>query len=386
MSVQTQGDSLRRCASRDAAVLDGQEPPSVLLVAASLALDGGGTAVVARLFLEALAARGDAPERHLQVVHLGGPVAAPLRAPLTHCCGSRLRLVVETLRTARRHRPTAVIYDHLGPAGMHAYIRPCLPRHFAVYLHGIEAWGPRSRKRLWPLRHARVLMANSEYTARRVRYATGITRDIAVVQPALEPRLPVGPCDEAVVASAGQGYLLMIGRMVAAERYKGHDEVLEALATWRPLRPRPALVVVGSGDDAPRLRTKARALGLGEAVQFTGFVSEATREALLARASALVMPSREEGFGLVFLEAMRAARPSVALAESAAAELIVHGETGILVPPGDGAALAGALRTLLDRPDLARQLGIAARQRWLARHQFSSFRVRLGQALAPLFS
>ena len=87
-------------------------------------------------------------------------------------------------------------------------------------------------------------------------------------------------------------------------------------------RPGARLVVAGDGDDRPRLEARAAALGLGGAVLFTGFVSEATLAELYRRAAVFVMPSLGEGFGLVYLEAMRAGKPCVAARGSAAEEVV----------------------------------------------------------------
>jgi phosphatidylinositol alpha-1,6-mannosyltransferase len=143
---------------------------------------------------------------------------------------------------------------------------------------------------------------------------------------------------------------------------------LEAAGNVRPRveeagNVRPRLVIAGDGDDRPRLEALAASLGLARQVLFTGFVSEATLAELYARAAVFVMPSRGEGFGLVYLEAMRAALPCVAACASAAAEIIADGETGLLVDPLAPDAIAAALGRLLASPELARAMGEAGRRR-----------------------
>jgi phosphatidylinositol alpha-1,6-mannosyltransferase len=99
--------------------------------------------------------------------------------------------------------------------------------------------------------------------------------------------------------------------MSADERYKGHDQILDAWPVVRSRIPDARLVIVGDGDDAPRLRAKAASLGLAASVLFTGFVTEAQLAALYQKASVFAMPSREEGFGLVYLEAMARGVPCI---------------------------------------------------------------------------
>ena len=98
------------------------------------------------------------------------------------------------------------------------------------------------------------------------------------------------------------------------------------------------------------------------------------------RSAAFAMPSRNEGFGLVYLEAMKAGKPCVAARGSAAEEIVADGETGLLVEPGPE-PLAAALAALLDDPARATRLGEAGRRRWEERLSFARFR----EALAALY-
>jgi glycosyltransferase involved in cell wall biosynthesis len=113
---------------------------------------------------------------------------------------------------------------------------------------------------------------------------------------------------------------------------------LEAAVTLR---------VAGSGPELPRLRRLARRLALGDRVEFLGHVPLARLAAEYASADVFCLPSRQEGFGIVFLEAMAAGLPIVAARAGAVPEVLQDGEFGILVPPADDVALARALEKLL---------------------------------------
>ena len=166
-------------------------------------------------------------------------------------------------------------------------------------------------------------------------------------------------------AAGGPGErFLFVGRLVY---YKGLDVLLEALARV----PAATLDVVGDGPLRRRWRERARALGVADRVRWLGDVPDAELPARMAAARALVLPSTRtsETFGLVQLEAMAAGVPVIASRlPTGAGRVVVDGVTGRLVPPGDAAALAAALRELSAEPERARRWGAAGRERFLDRY------------------
>jgi phosphatidylinositol alpha-1,6-mannosyltransferase len=183
----------------------------------------------------------------------------------------------------------------------------------------------------------------------------------------------------------GPNTIVILGRMSASERYKGHDQLILALPRVLADVPDATLVCVGRGDDVERLRTKAAALGVGRQVHFPGFVPETALAPLLHHTALFAMPSRGEGFGLVYLEAMRAAVPCLGSRDDAAADVIVDGETGFLVPHQDPDAIAGAVVRVLVDEQLRRRFGSAGRRRYEAVFAYPRFRARFGALLADAF-
>jgi len=248
---------------------------------------------------------------------------------------------------------------------------------YMVILYGIEVWRALPWDRRRALAGATVRLAISAHTVERARVWNPSLEGVDVLPLALEERPAAGDLDRELLARAGEGYLLVVGRLAASERYKGHDLLLESMPRLLTLRPEARLVVAGEGDDRPRLEAKAAGLGLAGRVLFTGFVSEATLGELYRRSAAFVMPSRGEGFGLVYLEAMRVAKACVAARGSAAEEIVEDGITGLLIDPDDPQALVKVLARLLAEPELSRRLGEAGLRRFREVFTPARFRARL---------
>lgn len=179
--------------------------------------------------------------------------------------------------------------------------------------------------------------------------------------------IPLGIAEEARVEGhpgswpAGEGLrLLAVGRL---SRYKGFDVLIDALVA----RSEDRLLLIGAGDCETQLRAQAQARGVSARVAFAGDVDDASLAQAYAGAEVFVLPSRDRGeaFGLVLLEAMRAGLPVVASAipGSGVASVIADGESGLLVPPDDAAALAAALARF-DDAGMRTRFGAAGRARW----------------------
>ncbi|MBO3460291.1 glycosyltransferase family 4 protein [Aetokthonos hydrillicola Thurmond2011] len=144
--------------------------------------------------------------------------------------------------------------------------------------------------------------------------------------------------------------LMTLGRLDSSERYKGFDEVLELLPILTQEIPNLAYMIVGEGGDRQRLETKAKSLGVERQVVFTGFIPEAEKADHYRLADAYVMPSKGEGFGIVFLEAMACGIPVVASKVDGSREAVRNGSLGILVNPDDQEDILGGIRVALKRP------------------------------------
>jgi glycosyltransferase involved in cell wall biosynthesis len=163
-----------------------------------------------------------------------------------------------------------------------------------------------------------------------------------------EPMLAAEPRDE--------GYAMFLGRLDVHQ--KGLDTLLRAVAGVG--NPDFRLKVVGDGADAGFLRRMAADLGVEQRVEFAGRLTGASKVQALAGCRFLCMPSRYETFGMVAAEAMACGKPVVGSDLLCLRELVKR-DTGVLVPPGDEVALAGAMRRLWDDPGRCRRMGAGGR-------------------------
>ncbi len=174
-------------------------------------------------------------------------------------------------------------------------------------------------------------------------------------------RAPATPRDEVPVPD-GVPFLLTVARLHAQ---KGLDVLLQAASL---LRKRPfRWVVAGEGRERDALLSEARRLHVDDVVRLPGFRADAI--GLMKACDVFVLPSRWEGLPIVLLEAMAAGRPVIATRVGGNTDLVVDGETGLLVPPEDPAALAAAIERLLADPALSAR--IAARGQAMVRERYS---------------
>jgi phosphatidyl-myo-inositol dimannoside synthase len=333
---------------------------------------GDGVAYVGRLLYRALEPLAD----ELNLVELGDYDGHPISLP-------RRGIFIDQFKEAHRlHRPDWWLFAHCDVGRLQYALPESVRRPYAVFLHGGEVRAPMlNHARARVLQHAAARLANSRHTARNAVAASPDIGIVSICPLALLPDPPTGSLDRELLDAVEPGYALMVARMNSDERFKGHDELLEAWGAVKGAVPDARLVVVGGGDDVERLQYKAARLGFERLVRFTGMVSDATLAELRARAAFFVMPSTNEGFGLVYLEAMRAGLACIGCSGDAAAEIIADGVTGLLVPSGDRQALSAAAGRLFLEPEVARRMGDAGRARGARDYTLERFQQRVAGAL-----
>jgi glycosyltransferase involved in cell wall biosynthesis len=296
----------------------------------------GGIALYNRDFAAALATHPDCEE--LVVVPRivpNEPRAIPPKVRFVREAAKGNLAYFKTIRALKRERFDLVFCGHINLLPFATMISD----HPVLLIYGIDAWKPTRRYRT-----PGAVISISDITLSRFRAWSSFDGRTFVLPNAIHlENYGIDARDPALVARYGlQGkrVLLTVGRILASERYKGFDEVIDVL----PQLPDDVVyLIAGTGDDLPRLKQR------GGRIVFTGLFPESEKRALYNLADVYVMPSRGEGFGFVLLEAMACGVPAIGSRHDGGREALRNGELGILVDPASSADLRLAIDELLAR-------------------------------------
>ncbi len=265
----------------------------------------------------------------------------------------RLRYSLAAIVAAWRFRPFDTVFcGHVFMAPLGFLLARMFGARYWVQAHGTDVWKDRRGLVRRLIEYAdlvttvsretrRVLLAWVDLPAERVRVLPDTVQDVFTAgppSPALRDRLGVGKGP----------VLLTVGRLAANERYKGHEAIFAVLGDLRAQFPDLVHLVAGDGDDRPRLAAIAEQRAPG-AVRFLGFVPDADLPDLYRLADLYVMPSTEEGFGIVYLEAAACGLRVVGGKGGGSADAIPDERVGTIVDPADRPALLAAIVQQLHR-------------------------------------
>src|SRR5580704_2284364 len=332
----------------------------------------GGVQFTARLAIEGLAARRGSGEGRILCYGPGCGCAAGDENRF--CSHSKAGAVFDALKV--HGWGERIIFWHLHLLKLLPFIGNGGRRNY-FFLHGAECWLPMDGLTSRLMDRIDMFLTNSEFTWNRFaeihpRWKNAPHRTV---------RLGVGVPELLVEPPGSVPAAVIIGRMSASEDYKGHRELIAAWPLVMDQIPDAELWIVGDGDAAGNLKSLASAGTASARIRFFGPVSEEEKQRLLRQSRCLVLPSRGEGFGLVYLEAMRLGRPCLSSVHDAGQEVIEPPRSGLAVEPGNARALADAVAALL-KPDCRWQQWFAnAKCRYEAEFTAAHLQQRLADAL-----
>jgi glycosyltransferase involved in cell wall biosynthesis len=290
---------------------------------------------------------------------LPGGVGLPTAGAFLHA-----KLLAQ-VRALHRSKPIDVIHAHAPlPCGhAAALLSRELDIPFVVTVHGLDAFSTKQvgghagqwckRVTRWVYHSARQVICISEKVREQVLEGCAAV-NTEVIYNGVDPRA-FAPREERPATEV----LLSVGNLIPI---KGHELLLRALASIHHRFPHLSCEIIGDGPERSRLNALAVNLKLADKARFLGRQNRAQVAVAMQGCTIFALPSRYEGLGCVYLEAMSAGKPVIACRGQGIEEVILHGSNGWLVDPDDVQNLAGALSALLEDSHRRRQMGEAARR------------------------
>jgi phosphatidyl-myo-inositol dimannoside synthase len=290
----------------------------------------------------------------------------------------KVRFALSILASARKTK--VAILGHPNFAAFGLVFNAARPRvRYSVITYGTDIWARLPRLSSYGFHAADKIAALTKFTACQIASLHKIEPSkIICLPPALDPVFGAGKASRrlSLLPDYAAPILLTVARLARTE-YKGVDKVIEALPSVLAAEPRTLYVVVGQGDDLPRLQQLASEVGVAEHVLFAGNATDDELPQYYAACDVYVMPSRLEGFGIAFLEAMALGKPVIGGRHGGTPDLLDEGVTGFLVDHSDVKTLTDRIIALLGNETLRLRMGEAARKCVAQNYTFEHFRQRL---------
>jgi phosphatidylinositol alpha-1,6-mannosyltransferase len=277
-------------------------------------------------------------------------------------------------------RATHIVHDFVGTARAQPFALGGR-RGNAIWAHGIEVWGELRPQHARALRRADLVLVNSAYTMERASRALSGARNVRLCRLGtthdLVPNF-VGIAD-------GPPTVLLLGRIDPGFP-KGHDLLVSIWPRVASAVPEARLMFVGGGPARAPARGLVARSSVAASIDVVGFAPADQIDAIWRRATVMALPGSGEGFGLVFIEAMRRGIPVIASRDDAGQEINLDGVTGFNIAREKPEALAEAIIGLLRDRDAAQRFGAAGHAHWRDEYRFSAFDQRLQAAMSEFLN
>ncbi|MBD1873986.1 glycosyltransferase [Nodosilinea sp. FACHB-131] len=260
---------------------------------------------------------------------------------------------LKVLVTSFQQRPNLVLCGHLNFTPVAYLLRFWLGTPYWILVYGVDAWDIKHPLRRRALQTAEKIISISDYTRNRLIKEESLQPDRISLLPVTFDieRFQIKPKPSYLLnrhkLKESQPIVLTVARLADDEQYKGYDQVIRAICFVRQKVPDVHYVLVGKGSDRPRIEQLIESLGLKDCVTLAGFVSDEEICDYYNLCDVFIMPSKGEGFGIVYLEALACGKPTVGGNQDGAIDALCNGELGILVDPDNTEEIATTLVEIL---------------------------------------
>lgn len=256
--------------------------------------------------------------------------------------GNRLSSVVDFFKQISSSDSAIVVCGHINYLAL-AVFSKFFDKKLILFAYGIEIWNLSGFKR-WLLGFTDQIVSISDFTSVKLNKQGIPLEKIFKLCPAVDGDFfrPVPPR-----ADAPHPLILTVARLSASEKYKGYDLVVDAVAELQKEGKKVHYWIIGEGDDTERVQAKIKETGLEEQVKLLGRISEVELPSFYSTCDLFVMPSKGEGFGIVFLEAFACGKPALAGNRDASPEALDWGRLGFLTDPRSSSEIARTIRRII---------------------------------------
>ena len=268
------------------------------------------------------------------------------------CDRRKVRFVFKTLLISIINKPDFIICGHVNISPLCLLIKKALGVPYITVTHGIDAWDVKSIKKRKGLESSDIIVSVSNYTKVRIKEQFGLKEDKFFILPdAVDgTKFKPKPKPEYLIKRYGvedRTVILTVCRLDKSEAYKGYDKIIEALPKIIKKIPNLVYLIGGKGNDASRIERLIKDRGLDDYIKLIGFIPEKELVDHYNLCDVFVMPSKGEGFGIVFLEALACGKPVICGNKDGSVDAVLNGKLGILVDPDNIDQIAEAIINVL---------------------------------------
>lgn len=260
---------------------------------------------------------------------------------------------LQVFLAALQERPDLIICGHINFSPLALQILKLLKIPYWVIVHGIDAWDIKEASKISALKAAEKILSVSEYTSDHILIdqenslknihilSNTFNASQFIIQSKPQYLLDRYKLDK------NQHIILTVARLAGGDRYKGYDQIIQSLPIIRQQIPNIHYLLVGKGDDRERVEAIIDSTNVRDCVTLTGFVSDEELGDHYNLCDVFAMPSKGEGFGIVYLEALACGKPTIGGNQDGAIDALCHGKLGALVDPDDIQELAETIISIL---------------------------------------
>ncbi|MGL5080763.1 MAG: glycosyltransferase [Microcoleaceae cyanobacterium] len=274
-------------------------------------------------------------------------------------CGSwplKLRtpaFAVQLISSVLLEQPNLIISAHLNFLVAAYWLKCFTGIPYWAIAYGMEAWDIQQSSLRTALHHADQIICIGNYTRSRLIKEQNLDEKKLSILPCTfdSSRFQISNKPDYLLTryhlKSDQPIILTVNRLVSGESYRGYDKILEALPLIRQVIPNIHYIIVGKGDDRPRLEQFIAERHLQDHVTLTGFIPDLELSDHYNLCDVFAMPSKLEGFGIVYLEALACGKPVLGGNQDGAVDALCEGELGALINPEDVEDIAKTLIQIL---------------------------------------